>query len=357
MKVGIITFHSAHNYGAMLQAYGLQEYLKGKGCDTYIIDYRPDYITKCYLRDNSRDWLSKNPIMCCKRIFNYIRYRNIRHRRWDGFYSFIKNRFSLYPYHKGDDFHDFDAIFIGSDQVWSSSHTSGQFDDLMFGVGFKCKAISYAPSCSKYSLNENESDYFRRHLDDLYAISVREQSFKDMLLPLTKKDIEVVLDPTLLAGENVFANIAQTIDYKKPYVVVYEIISHKEVLEMAKETANQIGADVVELTNGIGKHRNTMKEDASPEEFLGYIKNATCVVTTSFHGTAFSILFQKPFYMVRQRRPADGRMVSLLTALGLERRLVDMNDKVTFCDIDYTLVSSRLAKLRKDSISFINKNL
>lgn len=358
MKVGIITFHSAHNYGAMLQAYGLQEYMRHKGYDINIINYRPKYIENSYHRDNMHDWLSKNPVLCCKRLFNYIRYRNIRHRRWDGFESFINRYFKLYDFSIGDDLHTFNAVFIGSDQVWSSSHTGKQFDDIMFGVGFKCKVISYAPSCSKISLNEKESDYFRQHLDHLCAISVREKSFKDMLQPLTYKNIEVVLDPTLLVGREVFDKIALHVQRYKPYVLIYEITPHKGVRRIAENIARQIDADVVELTNGmLNYHLKTMDEGASPEEFVGYFKNASCVITTSFHGTAFSVMFEKPFYMVRQRTGADGRMISLLSALGLEDRLVDMQDEVGFCEIDYTPVSCRLAELRKESESFVNSAL
>ena len=85
MKIGILTFHSAHNYGAILQAYGLQEYLKSQGYDTYMVDYQPDYVINGTKKDGIRMWLSRNPKMCLLRLINYIRYRSIRHTRWDGF--------------------------------------------------------------------------------------------------------------------------------------------------------------------------------------------------------------------------------------------------------------------------------
>lgn len=348
MKVGIITFHSAHNYGAMLQAYGLQEFLKSIGHETYMIDYRPDYITKCYLKDNNRDWISKNPYLCIKRLWNYIRLRNIRHRRWDAFNQFVEQRFNLYHYISGDDFHEFDAVFIGSDQIWSANHTGGHYDNIMFGSDFKCKAISYAPSCSQLSLAEEQKKYLAEHLDGMTAISVREQDFKNILQPLTHKNISVVVDPSLLAGKEVFDKIASSINRSRPYVLIYEIAQHENVYRIAQEIAQQLDADIIELTNGmLNFHRKTMHEDASPEDFLGYIKHAACVVTTSFHGTAFSLLYRVPFYMVKQGSAADIRMEFLLKKFGLEKRIVEMNDAPIFSRPNFQVFDIK----SKDAIS------
>ena len=358
MKIGILTFHSAHNYGAILQAYGLQEYLKSQGYDTYMVDFQPDYVINSTKRDGMRMWLSRNPKMCVLRLINYIRYRNIRHARWDGFEEFIKNRFHLFPYKEDEDFHSFDAILIGSDQVWSPYHTGGWYQDIMFGVGFKCKSISYAPSCSMDSLTEEQAGYLRRHSDGMTAISTRERKFKDLLQPLTHKEISVVVDPTILAGRNVFEKIAAPIGRTCPYVWVYEIKQHDNVYRIATDLAKQLNADVVELTNGmLGYHRKTMKEGASPEEFLGYFKNALCVVTTSFHGTVFSVLFNRPFYMVKQNSPVDIRMTFLLEQLHLEERLIEMGDQVIFSKPDFTYTDKYLAELRKSSEEFIKDAL
>lgn len=358
MKIGIITFHFARNYGATLQAYGLQEYLKTLGHDVYMIDYRPQYLLKHFQRDSVRMWLSKNPYMCIKRWWSYMRTRKIRHQRHDGFVSFVNHYQRLYPYRNDEDFHSFDAVFIGSDQVWSPLHTGGQYDDVMFGTGFKCKAISYAPSCSQACLSYDQRDYLRNHLDNLYAISVREQHFKEILQPLTGKNIHVVVDPSLLAGRHIFEKIATPIKRTKPYVLIYEIVPHQQVRRIAWEIAAQLNADVIELTNGmLGYHLKNMDEGASPEKFLGYIKEASCVVTTSFHGTAFSLLFQTSFYMVKQNSSVDDRMNNLLKMLELRERMISMDAKVNFEKIDFMPVIPRLEEYRHNSISFIEESL
>lgn len=358
MKLGIITFYCSHNYGAMLQTYGLQEYLKSLGHEVFVIDFKPKYKLKLYKKNDYKAWISRNPRMCIKRLFNYIRYKKIRNARWDEFNAFLKERLLLFPYKEGEDFHDFDAIFIGSDQVWSPYHTGGKYDDLMFGVGFKCKAISYAASCTATSLNKQQVEYFKKHLDGMTAISLREEKFKNSLQPLTKHKISVVLDPTLLAGRIVYDKIACAINKDKPYVLVYEISQHQEVYQMALSIAQQLNADIVELTNGmLNFHRKTMEEDASPEIFLGYFKNAACVITTSFHGTAFSLLFERPFYMVLQGTSADIRMTSLLTQLGLNDRMVRKGDVPTFSAPDFKQANLILSNLVRKSEEFIFNSL
>lgn len=112
MKIGILTFHCAHNYGAVLQAYGLQEYLRSQGHETYIIDYRPGYLTRNYKAFNIRFWMASTP----REIVYKLRYEPFlwKHRilRGKAFDRFIRNRFDLHPYVRHTNFSDFDAIFF-----------------------------------------------------------------------------------------------------------------------------------------------------------------------------------------------------------------------------------------------------
>lgn len=327
MKIGILTFHCAHNYGAVLQAYGMLEFLKSLNHEAYIIDYRPESVVKCYRRSNNRDWLSKNPKQCFLRLINYVSTLRIRHHRWDKFQNFIKNKLCLFPYHVVDDLNNFDAIIIGSDQVWSPNHTGGMYDNLYFGVGLTCRVIAYGVSNSQSRLEEKEKRFLASHLSKFSALSVREREFRDMLQPFSKIDIQVVADPTILAGHSVFDKIAKVSIRKRPYVVTYEIRSHQEVYNIAKKIADHMNADLIELTNCIqDSHRPTMVEDASPEEFVGYIKEAAFVVTTSFHGTVFSLLYKKAFFAIRQNTVADIRIGSLLCALNMEDRFIDKGE-------------------------------
>lgn len=358
MKLGILTFHTAHNYGAVLQAYGLQEYLRSKGHDVYVIDYRPEYITRNYPSHGTAFWKSRNLWHCASALFNYIVHKDLRLTRWHNFRRFYTERLHLAPHTPGMDFSDYDAVFIGSDQVWEKAHTGGKFEPLYFGEGFKCKVIPYAPSCTGLTLSDADKHYLTERLDAMTAVSVRESKMRDALQPLTKKDIAVVVDPSLLAGSEYFNRIAVAPKTHRPYVLVYEIHGHPEVYRMAKVMARSIGGDVIELVNGMRHyHRSSLREAASPEEFLGYIRGAACVLTTSFHGTAFSIIFHTPFYTILQHTAADTRMANLLTALGMEDRMIDMDATPSIRPIDAQLVDTNLRKLVAGSEEFIAKAL
>lgn len=362
MKIGILTFHRSHNYGATLQAYALQEYLKSRGADVYIIDYQPEYDKKLYLRDSCKLWLSKSPRMCFIRLLNYIKTRNVRHQRWDNFERFFNNRLNLRLTFHNDAYNDLDVIFLGSDQIWSASHTGGEFDPVFFGVNSAAKVVSYAPSTSSGVISESGKAQLNELLQNISHISVRETEFRDLLQPLISKSISVVVDPTLLAGKDVFAKIA-TCPKSLPFssnrfVLVYEIKHHPELFQLAEQIALQMNADIVELTNGIDlRHDHFIKADASPEEFLWYFQNAACVVTTSFHGTAFSLIFERPFYTMIFGKPSDNRMIDILSKIGLQNRLVKVGDQIILSEIDYAEPNIRLGDLIAQAKQFIESSL
>ena len=108
MRIGILTFHCAHNYGAMLQCYALQEYLKGRGDEVYVIDYRPDYLTHPYKKHKLSHWLSKDPLRTLKRLLSEPFLLKKRGKRWDGFDNFMRMKLNLYPYDKRSDYTNLD---------------------------------------------------------------------------------------------------------------------------------------------------------------------------------------------------------------------------------------------------------
>ncbi len=356
MKIGILTFHFAHNYGAVFQAYGLQEYLRSQGHEVYIIDYHPLSVDPNQRLWNHREWLSKNPLKCISRLSNFLSTFPIRKRRWQGFKKFQINKFNLLP-DIIDEVNKLDCLILGSDQIWSNRHTGGEYDTKYFGFGYTPVKISYAASNSVKELKPHEKDQLKKLLQLVDIISVRENHFKNLLKDLTDKGIEVVVDPTILAGRDVFDKIAEAPKHDRPYLLVYEIARHPETLVFAKELAKNQDWDIVEATNGIASHKRWMREDASPEEMLGLIKHAIAVVTTSFHGTALSTLFHTPFYYLKQNNGADIRISNLLSQLGLEDRMVDMKSHVEFSTPDFTMSDELMQLTTKSSKDFLNKSL
>ena len=175
MKIGILTFHCAHNYGAVLQAYGLQEYLRSQGHETYIIDYRPGYLTRNYKAFNIRFWMASTP----REIVYKLRYEPFlwKHRilRSKAFDRFIRNRFDLHPYVRHTNFSDFDAIFLGSDQIWNKTITGQRYDEVFFGGNATCRVIAYAASMGRGTLSDKDRERLRQYLAPMTAIGVREE--------------------------------------------------------------------------------------------------------------------------------------------------------------------------------------
>ena len=361
MKIGILTFHCAHNYGAVLQAFCLQEKLKKLGHDVYVINYRPSYIVDTIYRFSFKCWISKSIKGFFYKWSNEPFLIFDRKSRYDSFMHFINDNLRLYPYNADSDYSEFDALILGSDQIWNRDITGGSYDDTFFGKKAKCKVISYAASNKSFELEQNEVEYFRDALSHLSAISVRELSLAKLLQPLVLDNyIFTVVDPTLLAGKEVLSRFVSCSNkpHKNPYVFIYELSSHDETLNVANSVAKQLNADIIELEGCLSAKRLKQKDMAtSPEKFVEYIANAACIVTTSFHGTALSIIFNKPFYAIKQNNSSDNRISSLVNKLRLEKRFLNKGILPTFELIDYKDINLALEKEVVLSENFLKESL
>ncbi len=323
MKIGILTYHCAHNYGAVLQCYALQEYLKSLGHEVCVVDYRPTYLK--YSLFIWYNWLSLNPIKCIKKIIRQLRSFNLQHQRHKAFEKFIHKRLNVKSINLQSAQHEIDCFVFGSDQIWRKNRN--QFDPIYFGE-FKAaqghKLISYAASMGLNELSETEKVQIGKWLKNFSTITVRETSLKQLLSPLTDKRIEVVADPTFLLSQQEWRKIAKAPDASQPYVLIYQVISNPLANEIARIAAQDLNAEIIEIASKVDSRpkNHRIVYTASPEEFLGWIMNARFVVTTSFHGTAFSIIFNKAFVSIKQNKPSDLRIESLLNQFQLINRFI-----------------------------------
>lgn len=358
MKIGILTFHSAPNYGAMLQCYALQEVLKTMGHDVEVIDYRLDYRLRPYRLPNAQRF---NPLSILKRIALKIltfRDRKILNKKFESFlrtYLVLSDRVDRNFIPNG-----YDVYIMGSDQIWNPKITQG-FDSVFFGCFWfpkeDKKYISYAASMERTELSEGEKEFCSKVLDNFNAISVREKVLADLLQPLTARKVEVVLDPTLLLDKQVWSKIARHPKIKKKYVLVYQVRNGVNTMQIAKKVAEQINAIVIQVTGSSPYHNRRKLQHESPTQFLGLIQHAACVVTTSFHGTAFSMIFNRPFYYVESADGHDSRAKSLLSGVGLEERIIQVNDSPIFNRTDYDMVNDKLTEWRIQSLKFLEQNI
>lgn len=358
MKIGILTFHNAHNYGAMLQCYALQQYLISEGYDAEVIDYRPDFYKKQYSENRFIDCLGKNPF----RWFNNIYYNYYLHnKRCHSFEHFHEKYLIMSKERNCQIIPDtYDAYIVGSDQIWNPNLTNG-FQKVYFCLfGNKQsnkKYISYAPSMEINNLSREQIIFLKNALKNFNSISVREKSLINLLQPLTNLPITQVCDPTLLVDINVWEPMAKKRLIKDSYIVLYQIRESEIARNLAKKIASQNNASIVELTARIDKKINCKYQTASPTEFVNYIANAEYVITTSFHGTALSVIFNKPFYSVSLGDNFDSRSISFLKSLQLEDRIISQQDDIIIKPINYNRANELIKIQREQSRQFLKSAL
>ena len=330
MKIGILTFHAAQNYGAVLQCRCLYEVLRNLGYEVSVIDYRPDYLIEPFkLWKNKFLKHPKTLLKVSTRLAGAL-------RRESAFSSFEKELVLTQPGTVG-----LDAIIYGSDQIWNS-RICGGFDPVFFAAAPYAQGvlnISYAASDGGVELSEYEKKQFRQYLHNFYRIGVREYPMQERMdeagIPST-----VNLDPVLLAGKEVLDMFCAPPVCKEKYILTYEAIDNPSVLSIAGRIADEEGLGLISVARapyaeGTNKY--------GPKEFVALFRDAEKVVTTSFHGVALSIVYHKPFQFIPTKTHADERIVSLLNALGIVEGEAP----------DYELVDQKLESLREESINYL----
>lgn len=366
-KIGILTFHNAHNYGAVLQAYALKTKLNRMGYEAEVLNYRNKYIGRNYKKVFHIDFWKRDVLP--SRWGKVIReIRDVFYglpewqRQWKVFEDFISeellNGDSKQLSLEAVEAKDCDVYVLGSDQIWARELTHGM-DPAYFGQFAPAKKkISYAASVPNGSIPENEKPYFKEYLQALNHISVREEKLANAIRELTGREVTTVVDPTLLLKKEDY----QSLLYDKPlqagnYVFAYYVVENEILSRCAKKAAELMGYELIEL-----HYKKTPKIqgenmifDAGPREFLTYIRDAKLVVTNSFHGTVFSILFQKKFYSVYKE---NGRIDNLLGFLGLESCHIQEETQINLTEeIDYGRSEDALSKYREQSVEFLARSM
>lgn len=360
--IGLITFHCAYNYGAALQAYALQTKLNEiavrmgstGGCKIlnyyYEEDMRKydirwdkgikvvgfDFLTlpQCYSRKKAYKKFQKKYFVETKRTTNWEELREIGK--------------------------EFDVLICGSDQIWNLNMVGGVNPAyfLKFANAGQ-KKISYAPSISCDKISEKYAADLKETLRDFTAISVRESGSDQALSSIIERNVDVVLDPVLLVERSVWDDLISDyqINLPKKYIFFYSILqSNKDAFSnYVEKLAEEMDAEIVYFSKyHIFKKRyakNIFSED--PRAFVAAIKNAEFIVGDSFHSSAFSIVYHKPF-MGYSGRESRLRLDSLFSNLGIEGHFLGENE---YHPINYNQVEKRLRVLRADSLKFLEDAL
>lgn len=366
-KIGILTFHNAHNYGAVLQAYALKTKLERMGHEAEVLNYRNKYIARNYKKVLHIDFWKRDVLP--SRWGKVIReIRDVFYglpewqRQWQVFEDFISQKLLA-----GDSRQlsledvaakNCDVYVLGSDQIWARELTHGMDPAYFAQFAPERKKISYAASVPNGGIPENEKPYFKEYLQDLSYISVREEKLANAIRELTGREVDTVVDPTLLLEKDDY----QPLLYKEPlkqgdYVFAYFVVENEVLSRLAKRAAELMGCELIELHYKKTPQINgeNMIFDAGPSEFLTYIRDAKMIVTNSFHGTVFSILFKKKFYSVYKE---NGRIDNLLGFLGIsECHIQSEEELVVDREIDYASADEKLKAYRRQSVEYLEKAL
>lgn len=360
MKIGILTFHCAHNFGAVLQCYALQEVLKMMNHEVEILNYRPQYLATQCPKVRLNTFKCKNPL----RLYNKITFLIPQLKKKYRLYTKFENDYYQLspPISNKDQFiniaNKYQYIVIGSDQVWNTKYNHK--DMLWFGAFCNdlknTKLIAYAASAGNPSFSIEEIQEMSTYINQFKDISVREHELKNVLSPYIKQNIQCVLDPTLMAPPSIWKRFQNVnINEKDPYILIYQARKDNNVFRIAKQIAKQKHWNIITIDfhdNSTGIYKRYHKT-ISPYQFVSYVKKAQCVITTSFHGTVFSIINETPFYTLRLNDGADARNEEILKLLKLENRFINKMDNIVFSKVDFQICNQTLKILREQSYNFL----
>jgi hypothetical protein len=343
MKTATITFHWTKSFGAVLQAYSLQNFILEHGFENKVIDYSGNRAGSFRLYSKS-----KKPKALISNIDIALHKKSVVCGN-NRFIAFITNRIiKTEPYDSVQQLKDnppmVDVYITGSDQVWSVGGGIGEAYFLNFG-NEDIKRISYAASMGKSVIAEEHRETIKKYLGKFSAISVREHALKEAITPLVNCDIEENIDPVFLTSAKHWRTLQHKVSgMDKPYILCFCIYRPHWLNGELKKLHKVTGKDIViiEPSSLRNIYHNNQIRDAGPEEFLWLIDNADAVITTSFHGVAFSMIFQKPLYAI-VNPDAPERISNLLNLLGADKTIVDRLD-VTPPKYDSNTVKMKIAE-------------
>lgn len=320
-KAGIMTFHSALSYGAVLQSYALQQFLKLNGIENHIIDYKCDYIADRYKKLITID---KRNIP--KSFVGSVLKAGNKSKSLKLFDAFRKQYMQLSTPCNTENISDisnkYSAFVAGSDQVWSP--TCVGFDKRYFLDFAKDEQkFSYAASFGIKELPAEKENEYKALLSGFQGFSVREESGAKIVKSLLNKEARVNVDPTLLLKREQWDKIAVEPQIKTPYIFLFNVLKPKRLIDYAIKLGKEKNMPVYYLNDMHFPKKQGLEylNPVSPNEFIGLIKNAEYVITNSFHANVFSLIYKRKFAMEFETcSKRNNRSEELLKKFAIEEK-------------------------------------
>lgn len=349
-KVGIVTFHYADNYGAVLQTWALYKVINSFGdCKAEVVNFIPK---KMWYKPYSNTEEAYEKIMEKRKFF----------------YDFLTDKLGVEgPILDKVEDESFDYFVVGSDQVWNFSFGFNQdYEYLLPNVSSGVHKVSYAASIGLSAEAAKKYDeVYRRYLKDFEFVSLRESEQLDYINEITDNKCCCVVDPTLLLDKDDYEELVdENPGCDEPYIFLFWIHDHDifKGIELANTISRKYNLKVVHSLKSVKKYTFANEAEymfySSPGQFLSYIKHADFVITNSYHASIFSIHFEKPFYsfVIPSMR---SRFVELSEAYDIGDRIVDgylPYDKVN-TKVDFANVKEKIKNKREQSMMYLKKAL
>ena len=369
--------HKVINFGSALQAWALQTAVQKMGFDALLIDYK--YPNDYYYKHAVQISQVKHSVwkkIRVKKLIHYIKLKLYkRQTQIQRFQEFWNHNFRMTcSYESLDNLKskspNADIYMTGSDQIWNPNTMYG---DPAFFLNFGDKQIPRISYAASFGTNEINSIYSPRYADYLSkytTLGVREKSGRSIIKHLLNRDATLVCDPTFLLTAEDYKHLyfQSRVHINKPYLLAYILDyaynPYPAIDNVISEVSKMLGLHVVYLlcgnVNGY-KLGSTTVSDAGPNEFVRLFSDAKFVVTSSFHGTAFSLIHRKSFYSILPAEDKDSRIASFLKELQLDSRGIKANQTVHLSSdellIDYGIVESSIVDYRSKSLEFLRNSL
>ena len=357
----LATLFAVDNFGSSLQTYATCKMIEQTGGNVKVINYISPRLRFLNLLFKNQSGNFYSLMQMPKRIALGVFVR----KRKKIFNRFLHKYMQFTKYYR--DYNELeknppkaDIYVTGSDQVWNSNYNQGveKFFYLDFAPA-SAKRIAFSASIGMQDIPEDEKAETKALLQKYSAISVREDRAKELIEELGITPVKHVLDPTMLLDEDDWTPLMQKIDALEdvPYLLLYQLNKNSDMDRIAQQIAEEKGLKIVKIELSF-LHRNKKYFNitfASPNQFLWLFSHASYVVTDSFHGTAFSINFNRQLSIVFPLR-FSSRLASAAKMFGLENRIVDKGGVVNAeQEIDYAPINEKLNQYRQEAKEFLRK--
>ncbi|WP_295084234.1 polysaccharide pyruvyl transferase family protein [Ruminococcus sp.] len=345
MKIGIMTWFYADNYGARLHSYALQQVINNMGHECVMIAYYPKKLLSMNIRMNlNYKNRKKHPVLALKCLRRNIMFFHARKEMY---------RISKRVNNANDiDNLGLDVLILGSDEVFKVSHPF--FDKLYYGVGVKTPKVTYAPSAGQTSDDYMLPKEIVNAINNYSALSVRDKHTYALIKRSTGREAQIVLDPTFLFD---FVDITQNINCRN-YILIYSFDTLDEYYSQITEYANQQKLQII-CVGRYCKWANRSYEYIDIKKWLGMFQNATIVVTDSFHGTVFAIKNKKRFVLMG-RSDKINKINDLMSECGVS--LPFYNSDISIEDylkipFSYSKITDLIERKKETSLNYIKSSL